>query len=56
MHRLPCWTPTNLKSLIYFPFQIKDNQETAELIVNKSIELWQQNKEHAEFRVQRKSN
>lgn len=39
-----------------FAFQIKDNQETAELIVNKSIELWQQNKEHTEFRALRKSN
>lgn len=36
--------------------QIKDNQETADHIVNKSIELWQQNKEHTEFMVHRKDN
>lgn len=46
----------SILSYTLFSFQIKDNQETAELIVNKSIELWQQNKEHTEFRVLRKSN
>lgn len=36
--------------------QVKDNQETADHIVNKSIEVWQQSKEHSEFTINRKDN
>lgn len=41
---------------MFLLFQIKDNQETADHIVNKSIELWQENKEDTEFRILRRSN
>ncbi|XP_019528560.2 TBC1 domain family member 7 [Aedes albopictus] len=44
----------DLKSLLECIDTIKDEQETADLIVNKAIELWQQNKGHNEFILQSK--
>ncbi|XP_055630478.1 TBC1 domain family member 7 isoform X2 [Toxorhynchites rutilus septentrionalis] len=44
----------DLKSLLECIDSIKDEQERADLIVNKAIELWQQNKGHNEFILQTK--
>ncbi|XP_053687845.1 TBC1 domain family member 7 [Sabethes cyaneus] len=45
----------DLNSLLECIDSIRDEQETADLIVNKAIELWQQNKGHNEFILQSKS-
>lgn len=39
-----------------FLAQIKDEQETADMIVNKAIELWQQNKGHKEYNIPKPLN
>lgn len=38
----------------FLSLQFRDNQEFSDQIVHKSIELWQQNKDHNEFIIQRK--
>lgn len=44
----------DLKSFLEVIDNIKGEPETGDLIVNKAIELWQQNKGHSEFVVHRK--
>ncbi|EDS33685.1 TBC1 domain family member 7 [Culex quinquefasciatus] len=46
----------DLKSLLECIDSIKDEQETADMIVNKAIELWQQNKGHKEYNIPKPLN
>lgn len=51
MQRFVLCSPLNFVIL-----QVKDDKETADHIVNKSIEVWQQSKDHIEITINRKDN
>lgn len=47
---------TDISDILKMVSNLSENQETSDLIVNKSIELWQQNTEHTEVRNVRKTS